>query len=245
MVAYYHRCLLEEPSALSYVVEKRGISRAAIDHFKLGFCNRTLGLRLPHSNRAEGAAVRARLQRLGLVRESGHEHFRGRVTIPIFDESGAVVSMYGRVILHNLRAGTPDHLYLPGPHRGVFNLNGLKGARDVILCEALIDALTFWSAGFKNVTSSYGVEGFTAEILQAMKQHQVERVLVAYDRDDAGDAAAAKLIERLRGEGFSCARILFPRGMDANSYALKVQPAEKSLRKPPSRCEAVCDLEAG
>ncbi|OGQ26378.1 MAG: DNA primase, partial [Deltaproteobacteria bacterium RBG_16_71_12] len=230
VVAYYHRCLLEEPSALSYVVEKRGISRAAIDHFKLGFCNRTLGLRLPHSNRAEGAAVRARLQRLGLVRESGHEHFRGRVTIPIFDESGAVVSMYGRVILHNLRAGTPDHLYLPGPHRGVFNLNGLKGARDVILCEALIDALTFWSAGFKNVTSSYGVEGFTAEILQAMKQHQVERVLVAYDRDDAGDAAAAKLIERLRGEGFSCARILFPRGMDANSYALKVQPAEKSLR---------------
>ena len=230
VVAYYHRSLLEEPAALAYVVEKRGISRAAVEHFRLGFCNRTLGLRLPQSNRAEGAAVRARLQKLGLVRESGHEHFRGRVTIPIFDEQGTVVSMYGRVILHNLRAGTPDHLYLPGPHRGVFNLDGLKGAREVILCEALIDALTFWSAGFRNVTSSYGVEGFTDEILQALKRHQVERVLVAYDRDDAGDAAAAKLIERLRPEGIECARVLFPRSMDANSYALKVQPASKSLR---------------
>ena len=230
VVAYYHRSLHEEPAALSYVVEKRGISRAAIDHFRLGFCNRTLGLRLPQSNRSEGAAVRARLQKLGLVRESGHEHFRGRVTIPIVDEHGAVVSMYGRVILHNLRAGTPDHLYLPGPHRGVFNLDGLRRARQVILCEALIDALTVWAAGFKNLTSSYGVEGFTDELSEALKQHQVERVLVAYDRDDAGDAAAAKLIERLRAEGFSCARILFPRGMDANSYALKVQPAEKALR---------------
>jgi DNA primase len=230
VVAYYHRSLIEEPAALHYVVEKRGISRAAIDHFRLGFCNRTLGLRLPQSNRTEGAAVRARLQKLGLVRESGHEHFRGRVTIPLKDEQGAVVSMYGRVVLDNLRAGTPDHLYLPGPHKGVFNLDGIKGASEVILCEALIDALTFWSAGFKNVTSSYGVEGFTDEVLHALKHNQVERVLIAYDRDDAGDAAAAKLIERLRGERFSCARILFPRGMDANSYALKVQPAEKSLR---------------
>jgi DNA primase len=230
VVAYYHRCLLEDPAALAYVVDKRGISRATVEHFKLGFCNRTLGLRLPQKSRLDGEAIRGRLLTLGIVRETGHEHFRGRVTIPIFDEQGTVVSMYGRVILHNLRAGTPDHLYLPGPHRGVFNLDGLKGAREVILCEALIDALTFWSAGFRNVTSSYGVEGFTDEILQALKRHQVERVLVAYDRDDAGDAAAAKLIERLRPEGFECARVLFPRGMDANSYALKVQPASKSLR---------------
>jgi DNA primase len=32
---------------------------------------------------------------------------------------------------------------------------------EIILCEALIDALTFWCAGYRNVTASYGIEGFT------------------------------------------------------------------------------------
>jgi len=54
-------------------------------------------------------------------------------------------------------------------------------------------------------------------------------VLVAYDRDAAGDAAASKLAERLAGVGIGCFRGLFPKGMDANEYALKVTPARKSL----------------
>jgi DNA primase len=60
----------------------------------------------------------------------------------------------------------------------------------VILCEALIDALTFWCAGYRNVTASYGIEGFTADHLATFKQCGIERVLIAYDRDEAGDAAA-------------------------------------------------------
>jgi hypothetical protein len=55
-----------------------------------------------------------------------------------------VVGAYGRKLLDNLRAGTPKHLYLPGPHRGVFNAGGIEGEREIILCEALLDALTFW-----------------------------------------------------------------------------------------------------
>ena len=57
------------------------------------------------------------------------------------------MEMYGRKITPNLRAGTPDHTYLPGPHRGVWNKEALLASKDVILCEALIDALTFWVAG--------------------------------------------------------------------------------------------------
>lgn len=53
--------------------------------------------------------------------------------------------------------------------------------------------------------------------------------MIAYDRDDPGNAAATKLAERLKGEGLNCFRILFPKGMDANEYALKVQPTAKSL----------------
>ena len=48
-----------------------------IDRFKLGFANRTLGLRLPMRNRDAGAEIRERLIKLGVYRQSGHEHFNG------------------------------------------------------------------------------------------------------------------------------------------------------------------------
>jgi DNA primase len=105
----------------------------------------------------------------------------------------------------------------------------LSGNKQVILCEALIDALTFWCAGFQNVTASYGVEGFTNEHLSVFRRCGVSEVLIAYDRDDAGDRAAEALAPKLMAEGFDCCRVQFPRGMDANEYALKVGPPSKSL----------------
>ena len=225
VVAYYHETLKQSPEALHYL-ESRGLrSSEAISHFKLGFANRTLGYRLP------GPKARERLQRLGVIRESGHEHMNGSLVVPIFGESGEVLGMYGRKVtpVSHLRKGTLVHLYLPGPHRGVFNFAALQASKTVILCEALIDALTFWCAGFRNVTASYGIEGFTADHLAAFKRHGTERVLLAYDRDEAGERAALALAEKLMSEGIECFRAQFPKGMDANEYALKVTPAEKSL----------------
>lgn len=229
VVDYYHQTLLQNPEAMAYL-EKRGIaSPDAVRMFKLGYANRTLGYRLPDANRAEGAVLRTQLQKVGILRESGHEHFSGSLVIPVINEQGEVTEVYGRKLLDNLRAGTPKHLYLPGPHRGVFNETALRSSKEIILCEALIDALTFWCAGFRNVTASYGIEGFTADHLAAFKQAGTERVLIAYDRDEAGDRAAEKLSKELLAAGLDCYRIEFPKGMDANEYARKVTPAAKSL----------------
>jgi DNA primase len=228
VIDYYHETLLASPEALEYLA-RRGIgSQEAIRTFRLGYANRTLGYRLPARTRVEGAAIRGQLQRIGLWRESGHEHFNGSIVIPVIAPSGEVTEVYGRKITHGLRPGTPLHLYLPGPHRGVWNAAALT-TPEVILCEALIDALTFWCAGYRNVTAAYGVEGFTAEHLATLKHQGAERVLIAYDRDEAGDRAAEKLAEKLLAEGLDCYRVLFPKGMDANEYALKVTPAVKSL----------------
>ncbi|MCC6338155.1 MAG: toprim domain-containing protein [Myxococcales bacterium] len=226
---YYHRTLKASPEALAYL-ETRGLKHeAVIDGFRLGFANRTLGLRLPDANRLAGEKVRARLQALGVLRDSGHEHLNGSLVVPLHDEAGAVVGLYGRKVTPKLRVGTPNHLYLPGPHRAAFNSAALAGQQAAIVCEALLDALSFWVAGHRNVTSAYGVEGFTPHHLEALKRHGVRDVLIAYDRDDAGDAAAEALGRQLEAEGFDCYRVQFPRGMDANEYALKVQPAAKSL----------------
>jgi len=229
VTGYYNEALKQSPEALKYL-ESRGLkSSEIIDRFKLGFANRTLGYRLPAKNRAAGAEVRGRLQELGIYRKSGHEHFNGSIVIPVFNSQGEVVEMYGRKITPNLREGTPDHLYLPGAHRGVWNEEALAASKEIILCEALIDALTFWVADIRQVTACYGVNGFTADHRAAFERHGTERVYIAYDRDEAGDKAAAALAPELIEMGIECFRVQFPKGMDANAYALKVTPAAKSL----------------
>lgn len=121
VVDYYHATLKQSPEALAYL-EKRGLTgeaaQEAIATFKLGYANRTLGLRLPEKNHQAGADIRGRLERIGIYRESGHEHFNGSLIVPVLDENGNVQEVYGRKLLDNLRQGTPKHLYLPGPHRG-------------------------------------------------------------------------------------------------------------------------------
>ncbi len=226
---YYHEVLKRSPEAIGYL-EQRGLDQAAVvDRFKLGFSNRTLGYRIPHRGLKDGKAIRGRLQELGIMKATGHELMRGSLTVPIINGSGKVVQIYGRKISDKQLKGTPKHLYLRGPRRGVWNLAALAESKEIILCEALIDALTFVSAGFSNVTSAYGKNGFTEEHLQAFKSYGTERVLIAYDRDKESEPVAEALAGRLGAEGISCFRVKLPHGMDANEYALKVTPPAQSL----------------
>ena len=222
VAAYYHQKLKETPSARAYLASRGLDQEELIDRFQLGFADRTLGLRLPDKNRQEGERLRTRLTKLGLWRESGHEHFNGCIVVPFRDEAGNVVSFYGR----RVTPGTLKHLYPPGPHRGLFNRQCLP-TDELILCEAVFDALTFCAHGFPNTMSLFGTEGFTNELWEAVKR--VKQVRIAYDADEAGERAAVRDQERFRAHGVEVFRVKFPHGMDANEYACKVKPPEKSL----------------
>ena len=225
---YYAERLKENPAALDYLKSRGIVSEEALKTFKIGFADRTLGLTLPHKNRKDGAEIRTRLQKLGLYRETGREHFNGCLVFPIFDENGLVQEVYGRKA-NEKQANKIYHLYLSGPHRGIWNPLCLKSP-EIILTESVIDALTFWVNGFRNVTCIYGTEGFTDDHLEAFKANQTQKVYLAYDRDKAGERAAERDASRLGSVGIECFRIRFPAGMDANEYALKVTPAAKSLQ---------------
>jgi DNA primase len=229
VVEYYHRTLTESPEALAYLQARRIAHPDALTTFKLGYANRTLGLRLPERNRKAGADIRGQLTTLGVFRSSGHEHLTGSLVVPVFDARGAVVELYGRKIRDDLRAGTPLHLYLPGPHQGVFNLDAFTASDEIIICESLIDALTLWCAGFRHVSASFGVEGFTPEHVDALQQHNVRRVLIAYDRDDAGDRAANALAQSLLADGVECFRVECPAGADVNDVAVNATNTTDAL----------------
>lgn len=222
VAAYYHEQLKQSVSALTYL-ESRGLRNdALIKKYHLGFADRTLGLRMPDSNRQEGEILRSRLIQLGVWRSSGHEHFNGCLVVPLHDEAGKIVSFYGR----RIGKSTINHLYAPGPHRGLFNRSAFA-CDEIILCEAVLDALTFCAQGIENVSCLYGTEGFTDELAQALKN--VQRVKLAYDADEAGEQAAERDAKRLQMLGVEVWRIKFPRGMDANEYAKKVMGKSLSL----------------
>jgi DNA primase len=232
-VVDYYRARLnlnDAPEAVRYL-ERRGIwDEEAIARFSVGFSDRSLGPLLPHPDSKPGKEIRARLAEVGIYRaDTGREHFNGCVVFPVVDRSGEVLEIYGRKIRDDIRHRMGSHLYLPGPHRGIWNGEVLTESKEIILCESVIDALTFLVHGFRNVIPAFGVNGFTDEMFEAMRACGTTRVLIAYDRDEAGDAAAAKLAARLAAASIACYRVLFPRMMDANDYARKVQPAAQSL----------------
>jgi DNA primase catalytic core len=235
----YHSNLKTSPEALAYL-QARGLDQGElIEHFQLGYANKSLTYQLPPGHTQAGKAQRVQLQRLGILRETGHEHLNGCIVVPVVgmeggavaEHSGQVLQFYGRRIAPSSKipANQSRHLYLPRPLRGVWNEAALVADKEVILCESLIDAMTFWCAGFRNVIAAYGVNGFTQDHWAALKHHGTRRVLIAYDRDDAGNAAADKLTLELLEAGMETFRVLFPKGMDANEYAKKVTPASKSL----------------
>ncbi len=217
---YYHERLTQSKPALDYLASRGLDDEELVRRFRIGFADRTLGLRLPEKNRKEGAAIRERLQELGVFRkDSGHEHFNGSVVFPIVNGTGHVREIYGRKITRGLRKGTPNHLYLPGAHHGIFNPDALKSP-EIILCESVIDALTFIRHGMENATCIYGTQGFTGELFEAIKTANLDAVRLAYDADDSGEKAAARDAEKLKAIGVAVHRLRLPMGEDVNSFAL-------------------------
>ena len=229
VVEFYHHTLLNAPEAVAYLEKRRLNHPELVAAFKLGFANRTLPYRLPAVKSRAGEKIRARLKGVGVLRESGHEHFTGSLVVPVMDLNGQIREMYGRKIGGDLRKGTPLHMYLPGTHGGVWNEQALIGSSSVVLCESLIDAMSFWVAGVRNVTAAYGVNGFTDEMRAALLAHGVKQVLIAYDNDPAGNEAAVKLASSLAADGIATFRVLFPAGMDANGYLCQVAEPEQAF----------------
>jgi DNA primase len=109
----------------------------------------------------------------------------------------------------------------------VWNHEAVAVSDEVIVCESIIDALSFWCAGFRHVTAAYGVEGFTQDHRTLFREHNVRRVLLAFDADAAGDKAAVKISAQMIGEGVEVFRVEFPKGLDANDVAVNAKnPAE-------------------
>lgn len=181
-------------------------------------------------NRRSGAQLRERLTALGVLRGTGHEHLRGSLVVPVLDTAGTVTQLYGRKLRDDLKAGTPTHVWLPGDIPAVFNAAGVTGVDELIVTGSIRDALTWWCAGFRNVVADLAVAtagpvvGET--VAELVRREHIGRVLIAYPRPVADDAAS-RLATELSADGVECFRVLLPRGGDAHDVAVDAaKPAE-------------------
>jgi DNA primase catalytic core len=250
VVSFYHQSFCEDQRALEYL-RARGITDNSIfTDFKIGFSNGTLLNTIPKDGDVGDA-----LKEIGILNGKGHEMFYGGVVFPLFNENKDCVGLYGRRLVLSESEGTqninsPNHLYLPGPRKGVFNYQAAKRSKSVILTESIIDALTLFNAGFKDVIPCYGVNGLTEDHLTLFARCQTKEVYLCFDRDDAGSLGAERIAGQLRDKGIDSYIVNLPsleseEKTDINSFFLSTADAplifEKLLREANSRASIRSD----
>ena len=184
-VAGFHvKTLAKDPAGLEYLKGRKLADATTLGTFQIGYSNGSLLNVLP-----KDADILDGLKTLGVLKADGREHFEGCVTVPIVDTQGNVCGIYGR-------RGTdaePPHLYLPGPHRGVWNGGSAKTNQILLITEAILDGLALWQAGFRNVIALYGTNGWTPDHEALFKSNPIREVFLCLDNDDGGRTSTEKL----------------------------------------------------
>jgi len=207
---FYHRAFYEDPRGLEYLRDVRHLHDKEIyETFGIGFANGSLFKTLPKS----GELVET-LKTLGILTSGGAEFFHNRVVIPLTNEDGQAVGAYGRSIDDHEKN---PHLYLKGPHRGVFNWQSAKRSRELFLTEGIIDALSLYQAGFKDVIPLYGVNGLTENHIDLFKKYRTQKLFFVFDNDAAGEEACRR-IAGILSPADSFTITLPPHVKDANDF---------------------------
>ena len=154
-----------------------------------GYANGTLLNILP-----DDEEIIKSLKTIGILNGKGKEIFYNCVVFPLYDAKGAIVNLYGRNIDDDCEI---KHLYLPGKRSGLVNRAAAIRSQTLLLTESIIDALTLYDQGFKNVMPLYGVNGLIDDHLFFFNRKIKEAYLV-FDADDAGRKAAQAVSLQLK-----------------------------------------------
>ncbi len=204
---FYKKSLSSSKVALDYF-KNRGIDLEILSRYSAGYSNGKLKDLVSSGQKKE-------LKQAGMFNEKGFEAFKDCVVFPLFDSAEKVTGFYGR----KLAGQKIKHLYLKGPHRGLFNRKAASVYREeIILTESIIDALSLIQLGIENTIPCYGTNGFTEEHLSLLSSVRVKLVTIAFDNDEGGRSGAEKLREKLVAEGFPV-KVISPSGLkDWNEF---------------------------
>ena len=227
--AKFFRACLFDPAiggpGMAYFKEKRGLTDATIKHFGLGYAPDTLGSLTDHMHKKGFTDEELQTAFLcGKSRKTGrsYDYFRGRVIFPILDTSGNVVAFGGRV----LDDSKPKYLntsdtpaFKKSNHLFALNFARHSGAERMILCEGYMDVIAMHAAGFENAVATLGT-AITPNHARIFSKY-TKQVVISYDADEAGQAAAKKAMQILGEVGIEVRVLRVEGAKDPDEYIRK------------------------
>lgn len=209
---------LDKNRASVEYLHARGVSQNSIERFGIGYApsgnevlNHLNSLSIPLPLSVEAGVV--------ATGDDGRNYARltERITFPIYSATGNIVGFGGRTITNH------PAKYINSPQTKLFNksrlLYGYNLAKDsiyknkqIIICEGYLDVVMLHQGGFTEAVATMGT-ALTGEHLPLLRKGE-PKVILAYDGDKAGVAAALKGAVMLSHAGFDGGVVLFPDGQD-------------------------------
>lgn len=221
---YYLNHTKEGKVALAYLHD-RGMSDETIAKFGIGLApsySDALVKTLANNRYSLDVAME-----LGLLNEHNgqyYDRFKSRIMFPIFDKIGHVVGFSGRVFLEG-----DTHLgkYVNSPESPIFqkgkliyHLNDAKLAirryNRVLLFEGFLDVISAVEAGFVESVATMGT-ALTDDHSRELRR-LTDQIILCFDGDKAGLAAANKAIPILMAQNFSVSVVEIPNKMDPDEF---------------------------
>ena len=242
----WYSSLLPSKQTASAYVHERGIYESSIEKFGIGYA--------PDSNatinyiKSHGFTMPESVE-MGVVGFDGGRNFARfveRVTFPIHSANGSIVGFGGRTITgHQAK-------YVNSPETPFFNKSRLLYAYhharqdihkqgEIIITEGYLDVIMLHQAGFTNAVATLGT-ALTVEHLPLLRKGE-PKVVMAYDGDKAGRAAALKASRLLSAGGFRGGVVIFSDGLDPADMVHKgeVEVLANMIRSPKTFIEFVLD----
>ena len=219
---YYQQTLIQNRSAAEYAIKERGLSKATLGEWKIGYSpdawNGLLDfLHLRGFTREEMLA-----SGLGKQKEGGdtvYDTFRGRLMFPICDRDGRTIGFTARVLDDSLPKylNTPQTL-LYDKSQALFGLHLAKQAiretKEVVIVEGNMDVVASHQAGIKQVVASSGT-ALTIDQLRILSK-MTKTIKLAFDRDRAGLVATERAIELGQKLGLNLSVVTLKDAKDAD-----------------------------
>jgi DNA primase len=199
---FYFRQGLRSPehgkTAAAYLA-KRGMTPEFIDQFGLGYAPDLWDGLLSYIKKkgyTEDDGVSVGLLRVG-DRGGAYDWFRGRLMVPIRDSRGRVIAFGGRAMRADQQAK-----YMNSPNTALFNksatlyaldaaLPSIRSEGTAVIVEGYFDVIASHQAGITNVVASMGT-ALTGEQYVRLQELKLEKVVVAFDGDLAGQVSAER-----------------------------------------------------
>lgn len=212
-----------------YLTQNRGYSEANIKDMELGF--------IPSQNKVYQYLTETKkhpkedvTRVLKFNKGIGKSHV---LTIPYREPSGQIRGFIVRTIKEGVE---PKYYYSTGLKKEdtLFNLKAIKGDKDLIIVEGLLDALSAEAHGLNNTVALGGSTLNKTQIKEAIKRG-AKRFTLCLDNDKSGEEATLKALDLFNQEtDFPVFVANLPKGIKDPDQLIKekgVEPLQEAINK--------------